>query len=83
MKGRHKPSDRLLSMISLAITYVLAGLLLFFIGNSLIPQVADSFQNLLNSLNTYYPRILSFLRENGIDTAELEAAIGRIDLNEI
>jgi len=62
-KAKRKPSDRLISTVSLILTFLLTLLLLYFVGNSVIPQVVESFKSIVGSVESYYPKALSYLEE--------------------
>ncbi len=76
-------SDKLIDVFSLIITLLLAVLLLYFIGNSVIPQIMVSFKSIFSSIDEYYPTALNYLREMGIDTAEIERFITDLDLSRV
>lgn len=80
---RRKLSEKTITMISLVLTMVLAILLLYFVGNSIIPQIVESFKSIIGSIETYYPKALSYLEDWGIDTTELREFMSKIDLNEV
>ena len=80
-KAKRKPSDRLISTVSLILTFLLALLLLYFVGNSVIPQVVESFKSIVGSVESYYPKALSYLEDWGIDTSDLQELLSKIDLS--
>ena len=82
-KAKRKASDRVISTISLVLTFVLALLLLYFVGNSVLPQIVSSFKSILGSIETYYPKALRYLEEWGVDTSDIQAWMSKIDLNEV
>lgn len=54
----HLP-DRAIKMISLVLTFVFALLLLYFIANSVVPQIVVSFKSIFDSIDFYYPQRLN------------------------
>lgn len=82
-KAKRKPSDRVIATVSLVLTFVLALLLLYFVGYSIIPQVVSSFKSMIGSFEAYYPKALTYLEGWGIDTSDLRELMSKIDLNEI
>ena len=82
-KLKKKLSEKGITFISLTLTFVLAGLLIFFVGNGIMPQVVESFKSIADSVETYYPKALSYLENWGIDTANLKEFLAKVDLNEI
>jgi len=82
-KAKRKASDRVISTVSLVLTFVLALLLLYFVGNSVIPQIVVSFKSIVGSIETYYPKALTYLEGWGIDTSDLRELMSKIDLNEL
>jgi len=82
-KAKRKPSDRFVSTMSLILTFVLALLLLYFVGYSVVPQIVSSFKSMIGSFEAYYPKALTYLEGWGIDTSDLRELMSKIDLNEI
>ncbi len=82
-KAKHKLPDKVISIISLTLTYLLAVLLLFFLGNSVVPQIVESFRSIVSSLESYYPQALSYLEGLGFETDVLREWLSKIDLGEI
>ena len=62
---------------------MLAALLLYFLGYSVVPQIGASFKSIAESFTTYYPKALAYLEGWGFDTAELNRLLSQIDLNEV
>ena len=82
-KAKRKPSDRVLATVSLVLTFVLTLLLLYFVGNSVLPQVVSSFKSIVGSIETYYPKALSYLDGWGVDTSDIREWMSKIDLSEL
>ncbi|MBE6636431.1 MAG: AI-2E family transporter [Ruminococcaceae bacterium] len=82
-KLKLKLSEKVITFISLTLTYILAILLLYFVGYGVAPAVTESFHNIKGSIETYYPRALSYLESFGLDTTDLRALIDKIDISEI
>lgn len=78
----HLP-DRAIKMISLVLTFVFALLLLYFIANSVVPQIVVSFKSIFDSIDFYYPAALEYLENLGFDTSEIETLIEKINLQSI
>ncbi len=78
-----KPRERLGSVLSLMLTLILTCLLLFFIGNTILPHLVDSVINIINTVNTNYPKFLDWLEEQGIPTDMIRGWIAEIDLTKI
>lgn len=79
---RHVP-DKIIKTVSITLTVILALLVLFFVGNSVIPQIIVSFRSIFTSLDTYYPQVIRYLEKLGFDKADVEGLISQIDLNKI
>ena len=82
-KLKVKISEKVITFISLTLTYILMLLLLYFVGNGIAPAVTESFRNIKGSVSTYYPRALAYLENLGLDTTDLRALIEKIDVGEI
>ncbi len=79
---RHLP-DRAIQTISLTLTFLLALLVLYFIANSVVPQIVLSFKSIFSSIENYYPAALAYLESLGLDTTEIELLIEKINLESI
>ncbi len=82
-KSKHKPSDRALEIISLVLTLIMAIVILFFIGNIVVPQIITSFKNIIVSIKTYIPKLVKLASDKGYSTAQLESIISNIDFEKI
>ncbi len=82
-RAKHTLSDRVISKISLVLTLLLALLLLYFVGNSVIPEIVESFRNIVSSFETYYPSALAFLDRHGIPTDDLRELVNKIDFDAV
>ncbi len=82
-KAKRKLSDTALRNISLTITLVLALVIIYFVGNSVVPQIVLSFKSIFESMDTYYPKALEYIRNLGFDTTEIENLIAEIDFASI
>ncbi len=82
-KAKRKPSQKLIKSISLALTVILALLVLYFVGNSVIPQIINSFKSIFVSVEIYYPQALEYLADLGFDTAEIEKFVNELNFEQI
>lgn len=82
-KGKHKLSDRAIEIISLVLTLIFAMIILFFIGNIVIPQIVTSFKNIIVSIKAYIPKLVELAAEKGYSTVELENIVSKIDVEKI
>lgn len=83
MKTKRKPSDRFIANLSLVLTFILAGLVIYFVGDSVLPAIGSSFHNIFNSISEYYPKALAFLAEHGLDTTKMEELLSAINFEEL
>ncbi len=82
-KAKRKMSPKVISTVSLVLTFILALLLLYFVGNSVVPQIVSSFKSIVESVETYYPKALAYLESWGFDTSDLNKLLSQLDLNAI
>lgn len=79
---KHLP-DKVIKTVSITLTVIFALLVLFFVGNSVIPQIIVSFRSIFTSLDTYYPQVIEYLEKLGFDGKEIEELISQIDLTQL
>lgn len=79
---RHLP-DKVIKTVSITLTVIFALLVLFFVGNSVIPQIIVSFRSIFTSLDTYYPQVIAYLEKLGFDGEEVGEFISQIDLSQL
>ena len=82
-KRKKHLSEKSITFISLILTMVVTLLLLYFVGNSVVPQVVTSFKSIGSSVESYYPKALTYLENLGINTSDLKEVLAKVDLNEI
>lgn len=82
-KFKKKLPEKAIVLISLVLTYLLAIVAIGFVIGILIPAVVDSVKEIIATVNKIYPRIVTFLKDNGFDTKELEALIKNINFDTI
>lgn len=83
MKTKKKPSDRLIANVSLILTFLLAGLVIYFVADSVLPAIGSSFNNIFSNIAEYYPKALAFLEENGLDTTKMEELLSKVNFEEV
>lgn len=83
MKTKRKPSDRLIANVSLVLTFLLAGLVIYFVGNSVLPAIGSSFNGIFSNISDYYPKALAFLKEHGLDTTKIEELLAEVNFEEL
>ena len=79
---KHLP-DKVIKTVSITLTVIFALLVLFFVGNSVIPQIIVSFRSIFTSLDTYYPQIIGYLEKLGFDGNKIEELFSKIDLSQV
>lgn len=82
-KFKKKLPEKAIILLSLILTYLLAIVAIGFVIGILIPAVVDSVKEIIATVNKIYPRIVTFLKDNGFDTEELEALIKNINFDTI
>ncbi len=82
-KAKRKPSPAFIRTVSLTLTIILALLVLYFVGNSVIPEIITSFKNIFDSVDIYYPQALKYLSDLGFDTAEIEKFVNELNFEQI
>lgn len=83
-RKRKKPiRERVNSMVSLVLTYVLVPLAFFWMFYTVIPQVINAIPSVAASVEAAWPKLLAFLAQFNIDTSTITALIDTIDLNKI
>ncbi len=82
-KAKKKPSDKLISTVSLVLIVIFALLILLFVGNIVIPQIAASFINIASAIETYFPKLIAKLEKWDIDTSDIKALLAKIDIDAI
>lgn len=79
---KHLP-DKVIKTVSITLTVIFALLVLFFVGNSVVPQIIVSFRSIFTSLDTYYPQIIGYLEKLGFDGNKIEELFSKIDLSQV
>ena len=82
-KFKKKLPDKAIVLISLILTYLLAIVAIGFVFMILIPAVVESVNEIIAAANTVYPKVVSFLKDKGFDTVELEAMIKNVNFDTI
>lgn len=83
-KKRKKPvKERVNSVVSLILTYILVPLAFFWMFYTVIPQVVNAIPGVAASVEAAWPKLLAFLARYDIDTSNINALISAIDLNRI
>ncbi len=82
-KARRKLSDRMITTIGLILTVLGMLVLLYFVGNSVVPQLVSSLRGIVESAQTYFPKAIAYLDRLGINTGKLQEWVNKIDLNEL
>ncbi len=82
-KLKKKLPEKVIAMISLVLSYLLAiGALTFVIG-ILIPALVDSVNEIARAVEALYPKVIFLLEENGFDTSDLKAILAKLDFDVI
>lgn len=88
--GVRKVRKKVISFIALALTFLLAVLIIYLIGNTIIPQLISSTRNILQKAQTNIPaaipKLMSLLDRMegiGIDTSSLEEWVAGFNVNEV
>ena len=82
-KFKKKLPEKAIVFISLILTYLLAIAAIGFVITILIPAVVDSVNEIIATVKKVYPKAVSFLKDNGFDTAKLETLIKNINFDTI
>lgn len=77
-KGKAHPKAN--SVLALIITYVGTVFLIFLVFYILVPQFAVAVPTVVSAAQESLPRFYAFLQEHDINTANLEALLGRLDI---
>jgi predicted PurR-regulated permease PerM len=82
-KFKKKLPDKAIVLISLVLSYLLAITAIAIVIMIVIPAVVDSVNEIIATVKYIYPQVVSFLKDNGFDTAELDAMIKNINFDTI
>ncbi len=85
-KLKTKPNERAIEIVALVLTFVLAILVIYIVGDAVIPQLLESCKSMLTTLQQQIPSVLKLLEEleeQGINTDYLKNMISEINVNDI
>lgn len=81
-----KISSKGTEIIALILTFVFAFLVLYIVGDTIIPQLYESIKSVFLTIQSNIPefmKLLDKLESEGINTAPIEKWLNEIDINEI
>ncbi len=70
-------------ILSLAVTIVLFGLLIFFVGFLLVPEIKNTAMTAWSKIPGTADKIIEFMKSHGIDNEEITKWLSNIDINDI
>ncbi len=85
-KLKTKPSKRAIEIIALTLTFVFAGLIIYIVGDAIIPQLVESCSSMLTTLQQQLPNVLKLLgelEEHGVNTDPLEKMLSEINISDM
>jgi predicted PurR-regulated permease PerM len=82
-KAKKKLPEKAIIYISLILTYILAIVAAGLVIGILIPAVSDSVKEIIATVKRVWPDIVSFLKDKGVNTAELEKLLRNVNLESI
>ncbi len=82
-KLKKKLPEKAVHMISLILTYILAGVALSFVIMVLIPALVDSVNEISRAVESAYPKVLAFLEKQDIKTDDIRAIIDGLDFKSV
>jgi len=82
-KAKKSPTDKILHVLSFALTLVLILVVLFVVLTLLIPEIVNSTRRLYAQIETSIPNWLAYLEQQDMDAKWLEELIASIDLKQV
>jgi predicted PurR-regulated permease PerM len=82
-KAKKKLPEKAIIYISLVLTYILAIVAIGLVIGILIPAVSDSVKEIIATVKRVWPDVVSFLKDKGVNTAELEKLLRNVNLESI
>lgn len=81
-----RKNDRVIEIIALVMTFLIALFFIYFIANMIIPQLIESVKTIFVKVQANLPeylKLLDHIEEYGIDTTKISEWLSAIDLNTI
>ncbi len=75
--------QRVVEIISLILAIILMLLIIYLIIQVIVPNLTKSIVSIYNTAIGYVPKLMSFLREQGFDTATLQSWLDNINIDRV